>query len=147
MSRDFVEMLSALSAAGAKFLIVGAHALAAHGVPRATGDLDIWIEATPDNAARVFQALKNFGAALFDLSIDDLSKPATVFQIGLPPSRIDILSSISGVEFDVAWIRRIEVTIGDLRVGVIGRADFIANKRATGRSRDLVDIELLPPER
>ena len=85
MSRDFVEMLSALSAAGARFLIVGAHALAAHGVPRATGDLDIWIQATPDNAARVFEALRSFGAALLDLSVDDLWKPETVFQIGLPP--------------------------------------------------------------
>ena len=146
MSRDFVEILSALSAAGARFLIVGAHALAAHGTPRATGDLDIWIQATPENAARVLQALKAFGVALFDVSIDDLVTPDTVFQIGLPPSRIDILSSISGVAFDAAWDRRIEVTIGDLRVGVIGRSDFIANKRASGRPKDLLDIELLPPD-
>ncbi len=146
MSRDFVEILSALSAAGARFLIVGAHALAAHGTPRATGDLDIWIQATPENAARVLQALKAFGAALFDVSIDDLVTPDTVFQIGLPPSRIDILSSISGVAFDAAWDSRIEVTIGDLRVGVIGRSDFIANKRASGRPKDLLDIELLPPD-
>ena len=146
MSRDFVEMLSALSAAGARFLIVGAHALAAHGAPRATGDLDVWIQATPENAARVFQALTSFGAALLDLSVDDLWKPDTVFQIGLPPSRIDILSSISGVEFDAAWPRRIDVTIGDLAVGVIGRSDYIANKKASGRPKDLIDIELLPPE-
>ena len=146
MSRDFVEMLSALSAAGARFLIVGAHALAAHGAPRATGDLDIWIQATPENAARVFQALTSFGAALLDLSVDDLWKPDTVFQIGLPPSRIDILSSISGVDFDAAWPRRVDVTIGDLCVGVIGRSDYIANKKASGRPRDLIDIELLPPE-
>jgi hypothetical protein len=85
MSRDFVEILSALSAAGARFLVVGAHALAAHGVPRATGDLDIWIQASPENAARVFHALKNFGAALLDLTMDDLSRPDTVFQIGVPP--------------------------------------------------------------
>ena len=147
MSRDFVEMLSALSAAGARFLVVGAHALAAHGVPRATGDLDIWIQATPENASRVYQALKNFGAALHDLGVEDLSKPDTVFQIGLPPSRIDILSSISGVDFDRAWPGRIEITIGELRVGVIGRSDFITNKRATGRPKDLADIELLAPEK
>ena len=146
MSRDFVEMLSALFAAGARFLIVGAHALAAHGAPRATGDLDIWIQAKPENAARVFAALKSFGAALVDLGPDDLSKPDTVFQIGLPPSRIDILTSISGVDFDEAWSRRLEVTIGDLSVGVIGRSDFIANKSASGRPKDLIDIELLPPE-
>ena len=146
MSRDFAEMLSALSAAGARFLIVGAHALAAHGAPRATGDLDIWIQATPENAARVLHALTTFGAALLDLTVDDLSKPDTVFQIGLPPSRIDILSGISGVDFDAAWPRRVDVPIGDLRVGVIGRSDYIANKRASGRPRDLIDIELLPPE-
>jgi hypothetical protein len=146
MNRDFVEMLSALSAAGARFLIVGAHALAAHGAPRATGDLDIWIGASPDNAARVLDALRNFGAALFDLTLDDLSKPETVLQIGLPPSRIDIMSSISGVAFDHAWPRRLEIRIGDLDVGVIGREDFIANKTASGRPKDLMDLTLLPPE-
>lgn len=145
MNRDFVEMLSALSAAGARFLIVGAHALAAHGVPRATGDLDIWIRATPDNAARVLEALRNFGAALFDLTTEDLSRSDTVFQIGLPPSRIDILSSISGVEFDEAWPNRLEIRIGDLDVAIIGRDDFIANKRASGRPKDLLDVSLLPP--
>jgi len=145
MNRDFVEMLSALCAAQAKFLIVGAHALAAHGVPRATGDLDIWIQATPENAARVFQALKVFGAALLDLTVEDLSKPQTVFQIGLPPSRIDILSGVTGLEFDDAWARRLDINVGDLRVGVLGRSDFIANKRASGRPKDLLDIELLAP--
>lgn len=94
----------------------------------------------------MFEALRNFGAALIDLSVDDLSKPDTVLQIGLPPSRIDILSTISGVDFDDAWARRIEVTIGDLCVGVIGRTDFIANKRASGRPKDLLDLELLPPD-
>lgn len=146
MNHDFVEMLSALSAAGARFLIVGAHALAAHGAPRATGDLDIWIQATPENAARVFDALRHFGAALFDLTIDDLSRPDTVFQIGLPPSRIDILSSISGVDFGHAWANRLEITIGDLVVGVIGREDFVANKTASGRPKDLLDLTLLPPK-
>lgn len=147
MNRDFVEMLSALSAAGVKFLIVGAHALAAHGAPRATGDLDIWVRPTRDNAARVLAALQSFGAPLFDLTVDDLCASDTVFQIGLPPSRIDILSGISGVEFDAAWPRRIEVEIGGMRVGTLGREDFIANKRAAGRPKDLLDIELLPPVR
>lgn len=83
---------------------------------------------------------------MFGLTIDDFARPDTVFQIGLPPARIDILSSISGVAFDDAWPRRVEVTIGDLRVGVIGRSDFVASKRATGRTKDLLDIELLPPD-
>jgi hypothetical protein len=146
MNRDFVEMLSALSGAGARFLIVGAHALAAHGAPRATGDLDIWIQATQENAVRVLAALRQFGAPLFDLSENDLCAPDTVFQIGLPPSRIDVLTGISGVVFDDAWERRMEIAIGDLRVGTIGRSDFIANKKASGRPKDLLDLELLPPE-
>jgi hypothetical protein len=146
MNRDFVEMLSALSAAGAKFIIVGAHALAALGAPRATGDLDIWIQATPDNVTRVLVALRAFGAPLSDLTERDLCAPDTVFQIGLPPSRIDILTGISGVAFDGAWDRRNEVSVGDLRVGTLGRADFIANKKACGRPKDLLDLELLPPE-
>ena len=146
MNRDFAEMLSALSAAGAKFLIVGAHALAAHGAPRATGDLDIWIQATKDNAVRVLAALRTFGAPLFDLTESDLCAPDTVFQIGLPPSRIDILTGISGVVFDDAWDRRMDVEVGDLRVATIGRSDFIANKKASGRPKDLLDLELLPPE-
>ena len=145
MNRDFVEMLSALSAAGARFLIVGAHALAAHGAPRATGDLDIWIRGTPENAVRVLEALRRFGAAIFDLTVDDLSKPDTVFQIGLPPSRIDILSSISGIDFDRAWPNRLPIKIGDLEVSVIGREDFVANKTAAGRPKDLIDLTLLPP--
>jgi len=107
VNREFVEMLSELSAAGVDFLIVGAHALATHGVPRATGDLDIWVRPSRDNAARVLQALERFGAPLIDLTIDDLTRPDTVFQIGLPPSRIDILSGITGVDFDDAWPRRV----------------------------------------
>ena len=146
MNRDFVEMLSALSAAGVDFLIVGAHALAAHGAPRATGDLDVWVRPAPDNAARVLEALREFGAPLFDLTVEDLSNPGTVFQIGLPPSRIDILSSISGVAFDDAWPNRLSVRIGELDVAVIGRADFVVNKRAAGRDKDLSDLTLLPPD-
>lgn len=143
MNRDFVEILSELSAAGADFLIVGAHALAAHGVPRATGDLDIWVRPTPDNARRVLTALSRFGAPLFDLTVDDLAKPDTVFQIGLPPSRVDILSGISGVTFDDAWPRRTTATLEGLEVGVLSRVDFVTNKRASGRPKDLLDLALL----
>ena len=146
MNRDFVEMLSALSAAGVKFLIVGAHALAAHGAPRATGDLDIWVQATAENAARVLTALRQFGTPLLDLSEADLCAEDTVFQIGVPPSRIDILTGISGVGFDDAWERRMDIAIGTLTVGTIGRLDFIENKKASGRPKDLLDLELLPPE-
>ncbi len=143
MNRDFAEMLSALSEAGAEFLVVGAHALAAHGTPRATGDLDIWVNSTSENAARVLTALRAFGAPLADLTVDDLTKPDTVFQIGVVPSRVDILSGVSGVRFEDAWPRRIVLVIEGIDVPVLGRADLIANKRASGRPRDLLDIELL----
>jgi len=143
MNRDFVEMLSALSEARVEYLLVGAHALAAYGIPRATGDIDIWVRPSPENAGRVRVALATFGAPLFDLTIDDLSKSGTVFQIGVPPGRIDILTSISGVTFDEAWPRRTSVNLPGLVVPVIGRADFVVNKRATGRPKDLADLALL----
>lgn len=145
MNRDFIEMLSALCEAGVEFLVVGAHALAAHGAPRATGDLDIWVRPTPENASRVLEALARFGAPLLDLTLDDLSGSDTVFQIGLPPSRIDILSGISGVTFADAWPGRMDVTIGALVIPVIGREAFITNKKASGRPKDLSDLTLLPP--
>ncbi len=145
MNRDFAEMLSALSEAGARFLIVGAHALAAHGAPRATGDLDIWVSPTPANARRVMQALTAFGAPLHDLTLDDLTRSDTVFQIGVPPSRVDILTGVSGVQFDDAWLRRMPLDVEGAAVSVISREDFIRNKRATGRPKDLADIEALEP--
>lgn len=143
MNRDFVEILSELSAAGAEFIVVGAHALAALGVPRATGDIDIWVRPTPENANRVLEALRRFGAPLFDLTSDDLTRHDTVFQIGLPPARVDILSGISGVEFADAWSRRVLVSIEDVQVPVLSREDFVANKRAAGRTKDLLDLALL----
>jgi len=136
-------MLAALSAAGAEFLVVGAHALAAHGVPRATGDLDIWVHATSDNAERVWRALERFGAPLHDLTLDDLARPGIVFQIGVVPQRIDLLTSITGVSFDDAWENRILVEIEELDVPVLGRSELVRNKRAVGRTRDLADIEEL----
>jgi hypothetical protein len=143
MNSDFADILSALSAAGVEFLIVGAHALAAHGVPRATGDLDIWIRPTPDNAERTLRALAAFGAPLSDLSVEDLTKPDTVFQMGVPPSRIDILSGITGVSFTDAWDRRVTVHLAVGEVAVLSKADFIANKAAVGRPKDLADMALL----
>ncbi|MGH9411992.1 MAG: hypothetical protein ACRD1V_21355 [Vicinamibacterales bacterium] len=145
MNRDFVEMLSALCAAAAEFLVVGAYALAAHGAPRATGDLDILVRPTAENADRVLAALRSFGAPVLDLTRDDLTRADTVFQIGLPPSRIDVLSGVSGLTFDDAWKNRVDIAIGDLKVPIIGRDDFITNKRASGRPKDLSDLTLLPP--
>ncbi len=140
MNRDFVEMLSALCDAEAEFLIVGAHAMAVHGRPRATGDLDIWVRPTPENAGRVWAALEVFGAPLHELSKDDLSSTDVVFQIGLPPSRIDLLTSISGVEFEAAWAARVPLRLGDLEATVIGRQDLLKHKPAVGRPRDVADV-------
>lgn len=146
MNPDFVEMLSALHDAGADYLIVGAHALAAHGRPRATGDLDVWVRPTPANANRVYSALSRFGAPLNDITVEDRAGPDLVFQIGVVPMRIDILTSVSGLSFDEGWASRIPIPIGALEVPVIGRDCLIRNKRAAGRPRDLADLADLEGE-
>lgn len=143
---DWTDALAALLEARARFLVVGAHALAVHGVPRATQDLDVWIDPSPDNATRVWSALASFGAPLDDLDIriDDLCTPGHVVQLGLPPRRIDLLTSISGVDnFGVAWNSRVERAVHGHIVPFISRELLIANKRAAGRLRDLADIEAL----
>ena len=141
MNPDFVDLLRAFVAADVRFLIVGAYALALHGRPRATGDLDVWIDATQENAARVMRALAAFGAPLTDVSVDDFSRPGVVFQIGVPPGRIDILTELTGLTFAEAWPDRTRRAFGEIDVDFIGREAFIRNKRATGRAKDLGDIE------
>jgi hypothetical protein len=141
MNPDFVDLLRAFIAADVRFLIVGAYALALHGRPRATGDLDVWIEATPQNAARVMSALAAFGAPLADISVDDFSREGVTYQIGVAPGRIDILTQLTGLSFVEAWPDRMRRPFGDVEVDFIGRAAFIRNKRATGRAKDLGDIE------
>ena len=133
MNQDFVDLLRAFVAHDVRFLIVGAYALGVHGRPRATGDLDVWVEATPANAVRVMQALQQFGAPLEQVTVDDFSRPGIVFQMGLPPLRIDVLTELSAVTFDEAWPDRTRANFGPVAVDVIGRAAFIKNKRATGR--------------
>ncbi|MGH7628151.1 MAG: hypothetical protein ACREOF_01950 [Gemmatimonadales bacterium] len=147
MNPDSVEMLSELSAAGAEFLVVGAHALAAHGIPRATGDLDVWTRPTRTNAELVYAALARFGAPLDDLTVEDLAREGTVFQIGVPPARIDILTSITAVTFAEAWPRRLIVEVApDVQVPMLGRVDLLRNKRAVGRPKDLSDVAWLEAE-
>ena len=140
---DFKDMLSGLSAGKIDFLVVGAYAMAAHGHPRATGDLDIWVRADHTTALELLRVLAEFGAPLQDLTVDDLSQPDVVFQIGVEPSRIDILTSVSGVSFDSAWQNRMTVEMEGLVCPVIGRDDLIANKRACGRPKDIADIVTL----
>lgn len=145
LNDDFKDMLAALQGAGAEFIVVGAHALAAHGLPRATGDFDIWVRPSSENAQRVLRALLDFGAPLaaHGVSEADLASPGTVYQIGLPPRRIDILTSISGVEFEEAWTTRFAVTVAGHAFAVLGRDALLTNKRASGRDKDLVDVAAL----
>jgi hypothetical protein len=143
VNRDFEEMLSAPSAEGAGYLPVGAHAMAVHGRPRATADLGLWVRATPDNARRGMRALRRFGAALHDLTETDLASPDVVFQIGVPPVRIDVMTSVSGVPFDEAWASRATATWRGVLVPVIGRDALLRNQKATGRKKDLSDAAWL----
>src|SRR5687767_6219961 len=113
LNQDFRDLLSALNDAGADYLVVGAHALAAHGHVRATKDLDVWVRPSPPNAERVYEALRAFGAPLTSLSVSDLATPGIVFQIGVAPIRIDILTAIDGVTFEEAWPARVTSRYGD----------------------------------
>jgi len=143
MNQDFLDLLRAFIDRNVRFLIVGAYALGVHGRPRATADLDVWVDPTPDNAAKIVQALDAFGAPGGQVTADDFSRPGIVFQMGLPPLRIDVLTELSGLTFAEAWPGRVQAAFGPLTVDVIGREAFIRNKRATGRARDLGDIEAL----
>lgn len=141
MPPDFVDLLRAFVEADVRCLVVGAHALGLHGRPRATGDLDIWVEASPENATRIMRALAAFGASLQEVSADDFSREGIAFQIGVPPLRIDLLTQLTGVSFAEAWPNRLVARIDGLEVPFIDRDTFIRNKRATGRLKDLADIE------
>ena len=143
MHQDFLDLLQAFADRDVRFLIVGAYALGVHGRPRATGDLDIWVDPTPVNAGNVMRALAAFGAPADQVTAADFSRPGIVFQMGLPPVRIDVLTELSGLTFDEAWSTRTRASFGPITVDVIGRDAFIKNKRATGRARDLGDIESL----
>jgi len=145
----FSDMLSKLGAAGADFLVVGAYALSAHGNPRATGDIDIWVRPTRQNAERVMTALKSFGAPLLGLTVEDLCTPDIVFRIGRPPLRIDFLTTIAGVEFDDAWREREVIPVLGVDLPVLSYRHLLQNKRSTGRTKDLPDAEWLeqhPPK-
>jgi hypothetical protein len=145
LHEDFRDLILALQETGVRFVIVGAHAMAAHGVPRATGDLDVLIAPEPANAARVVEALASFGAPLAShgVSARDFEQPGTVYQIGLPPRRVDLMTSISGVSFDEAERTAMTIEIEGITLPILGRRQLLANKRTSGRPKDLLDVELL----
>lgn len=140
---DYKDMLSALSEEKAEFLIVGAYALAAYGLPRATGDIDIFVGSDQENSRKVYQALKRFGAPLTDVQPETFAQADVIYQIGVAPSRIDLLSSITGVSFQEAWTRRQLNQVEGLSLFVISLEDLIRNKTAIGRPKDKVDLEWL----
>ena len=142
---DFVDLRRCLNDQRCEFLVVGAYALAIHGAPRATGDIDVFVRPTGDNAPRVMLALQAFGAplALHGIAESDFSTPGVVYQLGLPPRRIDLLTQISGVSFDEANADAVAGKIGDVPVRCIGLDALLANKRAAGRAKDLADATLL----
>jgi len=143
VQKDFRDLLELFNVHNVDYMIIGAHALAFHGAPRYTGDMDILVRADEENAGRILRALQDFGFGSLQLEVADFSSPGKVVQLGFAPVRIDILTCITGVSWETAAAGRVSGTYGDVAVHYIGKAEFIANKRATGRLKDLADVEAL----
>jgi len=142
-SSDFEELLAAFNAHRVRAIVVGGHALAFHGHPRFTKDLDIFVEPTPGNADRVLESLGAFGFGSVGLTREDFSRAGQIVQLGVAPSRIDIMTAIDGVSFEEAWAGRAAGHFGHQPVFYLGRAEFLRNKKAAGRVQDLADIEAI----
>ena len=143
LNPDFRDMLSCLKGAGVEFIVVGAYALAAHGRPRATGDIDIWVNSSPENAQKVIGALEAFGAPLSNLSAEDFTAPDLIVQLGIEPCRIDLLTGVDGHDFADAWRDKLAITLDGLEIFVLSRGDLLKNKMAAGRAKDQGDIAWL----
>lgn len=143
LSKDFKEFAELLNSIGVEYLVVGGYALAAHGHPRYTGDLDLWIRPAEPNVDKLLETLRQFGFGALGLKADDFLRPGAVVQLGYPPFRIDLLTGIDGVEFEACHARRLEMNIAGVDLPIIGLEDFRANKRASGRAKDLADLEAL----
>jgi hypothetical protein len=143
LNPDFRDILSAFIEAKVEFLVVGGYAMAAHQLPRATKDLDLWVRPDRDNAGRVLAALERFGAPRHGLTSADLEREGTIYQVGVPPNRVDIITIVEGVQFESAWQSRSNVEIDGLRIPVISRFHLIVNKRTVARPQDLLDADLL----
>lgn len=147
LNDDYKEMLQLLLEERVKFLVVGAYALGAHGYPRATGDIDIWVEPGHENACKVMRVLNRFGAPLFDVTEQDFAQEGTIFQIGVVPRRIDIITAIDGVEFPAAYARKEITVVEELEIPVLSLQDLITNKECTGREKDALDVKMLKKSR
>ena len=146
VQKDFRELLELFNAHKVEYLIVGGYALAFHGVPRYTGDIDIFVKPDTENAIRILKALDEFGFGSLDLKEEDFRSPNTVVQLGYPPVRIDIITSISGLSWDEAYEELDKGKYGDVPVYYIGLNHYILNKRASGRKKDIADLEALGEE-
>jgi predicted nucleotidyltransferase len=144
---DFRDLFAALNGAEARYLVVGAYAVIHHTEPRYTKDVDLWVEPTADNAARVLEALRAFGAPILGLDARDLCDPELVYQIGIEPNRIDLLTSVEGLVFETAWTGAVETTYGGAPIRVLGLEDLITAKKAAGRPQDLLDATRLEQAR
>ena len=138
--REFIELLNSLKV---EYLVVGGHAVAFHGHPRFTGDIDFFIRTTHENAARMLRVLDDFGFGALGITAADLTDPGKVVQLGRPPNRIDILTSISGVDFDSAWNSRVAGDLDGQSVNFIGAENLLKNKQSSGRAKDLADAAKL----
>lgn len=143
LNDDYKEMLQCLNAEGVDYLLIGAYAMAAHGFPRATMDIDIWVKPSPENARAVWKAIRRFGAPLGQITVEDFTNDDIIFQIGVAPRRIDIITGVSALNFDETISRAIEVHVEGLKVLIPSVSDLITNKKATGRIKDLADVETL----
>ena len=143
LNPDFRDILLAFIEARVEFLVVGGYAMAAHRLPRATKDLDLWVRPSAENAGRVLRALDVFGAPRHGLTSADLETAGTIYQVGVPPNRVDVITVVEGISFEDAWRERVEIDIDNLRIPVIGKAHLIINKRTVGRPQDLLDADLL----
>ncbi len=143
LNQDYKDMLSLLLENKVEFLLVGAYALAAHGLVRATADIDIFVKPSKNNAKHILKVLTEFGAPLENISKSDFEKPGTILQIGVKPRRIDIITEIDGLTFDEAKIGENIVDIEDLAIPVISKSNLIINKRASGRDKDKLDADNL----
>ncbi|MDA2989113.1 MAG: hypothetical protein O2815_08560 [Actinomycetota bacterium] len=143
LSPDFRELLECFDRHEVRYLVVGGWALAAHGVPRLTKDLDLWVWPDDGNADAVVRALEEFGFAELGLTRDDFVSPDVVVQLGYPPNRVDLITTPSGVDFEQCWADRLSLTLDGLEVPFIGLEGLKANKRASGRAQDLVDVQVL----
>jgi hypothetical protein len=143
LNEDYKEMLRALLNNKVKFLVVGAYAMGVYGYPRATGDMDIWVEPSHDNSEKTYQALKEFKAPLFELTTKTFCKKGIIFQIGLAPRRIDVITKIDGVDFKKAYAKRENIEIDKLKIPFLSKTDLIKNKESTGREKDRLDVQYL----